>query len=75
MPVAYALTIVLLVMVFFMLIFGLSPIYITIESFQIFSIYAYTYDLAPNLFYFLKELRYSRLLFFPTIFQGVYISP
>lgn len=62
-------------MVFFMLIFGLSPIYVTIESFQIFSLYAYTQNIAPNLFYFLKELRFSRFVFFPTIFNNIYVAP
>lgn len=58
-----------------MLIFGLSPLFIVIESFQIFSLYAYTYSIAPNLFYFLKNLRFARFLFLPTIFNGVYVAP
>jgi hypothetical protein len=39
--VGFVLSIIMLACTFFMLIFGLSPFFIAIEAFQIFSLYAY----------------------------------
>ena len=58
-----------------MLLFGFSPFYIAIESFQIFSLYAYTENIAPNLFYFLKEMRLTRFAFMPNLFEGIFVDP
>lgn len=65
--------IIMLILTFLMLIFGLTPMYLAIEAVQIMSIFAYSEKLAPNLFYFLKELRISRFVFMPNIFTSIYV--
>lgn len=60
---------------FIMLIFGLTPLYLLIEATQMMSLWAYTYSQAPNLHYFLKEMRLSRFIFIPSLFQNVYVAP
>lgn len=39
------------------------------------SLFAYTQDLAPNLFFFLQNMRISRFLFMPNIFKAIYVPP
>lgn len=68
-------SIIMLVLTFVMLIFGLAPLYLMIEAVQLMSLFAYTNQLAPNLYYFLKELRLSRFVFMPNIFSNVYVAP
>ena len=69
------LAIAVLIVTFFMLIFGLSPAYLLIEAIQFMSLFAYTETLPPNLFYFLKEMRLVRFVFMPNIFKSVYEQP
>lgn len=69
------LAIVMLALTFIMLIPGLATLYYAIEAVQLTSLFAYTFNLAPNLFYFLKEMRLSRFLFIPSIFQNIYVAP
>lgn len=69
------LAIVMLALTFIMLIFGLTPLYFAIEAVQLVSLFAYTRSQAPNLYYFLKEMRLSRFVFIPSIFENVYDAP
>lgn len=39
------------------------------------SLFAYTDQIAPNLFYFLKNMRLSRFVFMPNIFKSIYVAP
>lgn len=69
------LSIIMLILTFFMLIVGLTPVYLLIESIQFMSLFAYTFKLPPNLFYFLKEMRITRFMFMPNIFTALYEEP
>lgn len=39
------------------------------------SLYAFVTDLPPNFFYFLRQLRFTRLSFLPSIFKNLYQAP
>ena len=39
------------------------------------SFYAFVTDLPPNFFYFMRELRLTRMTFLPNVFSGVYKAP
>lgn len=51
------------------------PVFLTLEAFQMISLYALVNELPPNLFFFMQKLSLTRLGFLPNMFRDVYGPP
>lgn len=73
--VGLVLSIAILIPVFLLLLCSPVAVFQSLEAFQLISLFAYVAEIPPNLFYFLRQLRFTRLTFLPSIFAKVYQEP